>query len=191
MDKYTKSYRTKPGVRDHLHKRGFISEDGTVYPSRLEQIEANRAYRLQGERDANLRAFENRERARLHRLRKAARAGDVAFTGDGIYETKPCLHCGFKHKVASVMNNSEVCPGSMMAKHGAPYQLKPLPRKKRSHKKVSRVPIVALRCAHALAFALTASAHASALTGFTVLCICLATLPRVHTWVYVASPTPF
>ena len=167
MDKYTRRHLTKPGVHSHLHKCGFISEDGTVCPTRLEQIEANRAYRLQGERDANLRAFENREKARLHRLRKAAAAGDVTFTRDGIYETKPCLECGFKHKVASVMSNSEVCPGSQMANHGAPHQLEPLPknyRKKRSgFKKVSHVPMEAfLMCACCNAYCAHAPAYTSA-----------------------------
>ncbi len=136
VDKNTKKHLTKPTVHQHLHYQGLVSKDGTVHPTRQEQVEANRTYRFQEEREALLLKVEAREQARLRRLRKAARAGDITFTRDGIYETKPCYTCKVKHKVASITNPIEPCPGSRLAKYNVPQHLAPLPepyRTRRSH----------------------------------------------------------
>ena len=128
VDKNTKKHLAKPNVKRHMHHCGFMAEDGAVYPTRQEQLEANRAYRLFEEREAILRMVETRERSRLDRLKKAARAGDITFTRDGIFETKPCNTCDVYHKVASIMNTNEPCPGSNLAtRYASLQQLDPLP----------------------------------------------------------------
>jgi len=129
VDKHTKRHLTRPSVKIHFEKCGFIAKDGTVYPTRREQIEANRANRLLEEKEAILLKVEERERARMERLRKMARAGDVVFTKEGIVEAKPCSLCHSYHKIASLLSPPEPCPGSQLAKYAT---LDPLPATYRS-----------------------------------------------------------
>ena len=117
VDEHTKRHLTKPSVKQHLEKHGFIAKDGTVYPTQQEQIEANRANRLLEEKEAVLLKVEERERARMERLRQMARAGDIVFTKDGIVETKLCCLCNSYHKVGSLLSPTEPCPGSQLAKY--------------------------------------------------------------------------
>ena len=119
VDEHTKRHLTKPSVKQHLEKHGFIAKDGTVYPTQQEQIEANRANRLLEEKEAILQKVEGRERARMERLRQMARAGDIVFTKDGIVETKPCGLCNSYHKVGSLLSPTEPCPGSQLAQYYA------------------------------------------------------------------------
>lgn len=140
VDKHTKRHLTRPSVKIHFEKCGFIAKDGTVYPTRREQIEANRANRLLEEKEAILLKVEERERARMERLRKMARAGDVVFTKEGIVEAKPCSLCHSYHKIASLLSPPEPCPGSQLAKYAT---LDPLPATYRSKtsRKVSSLPV--------------------------------------------------
>ena len=124
VSEHTKRHLTKPSVKQHLEKHGFIAKDGTVYPTQQEQIEANRANRLLEEKEAILQKVEERERARMERLRQMARAGDIVFTKDGIVETKPCGLCNSYHKVGSLLSPTEPCPGSQLAQYA---MLDPLP----------------------------------------------------------------
>ena len=136
VDNHTKRHLTKRAVKHYLHKCGFLGDDGNVYPTREEQMEANRAYRLLEEREAILRKVEIRERGRLERLKRAARAGDITFTRDGIFETKPCYTCDVYHRVASISSTSQPCPGSLLGKFNH-QQLAPIPEQYRIKSKTA------------------------------------------------------
>ena len=115
VDKHTKGYRNKPPIKSHLQKYGYLAEDGKVYPTRREQLEANKISRIVREREAMVTQLEIREKERLERLKRAARAGKIAFTPEGIFETKPCAVCpSVYHKVPSIMEPENPCPGSCL-----------------------------------------------------------------------------
>lgn len=134
VDKDIWRYFKKPTVHRHLLKRGIVTKDGTACPTRQERIVTNRTYRFQEDQEALLLRVEAREQARLQRLRRAARVGDITFTREGVFETKPCSTCGVKHKVASISSPIEPCPGSRLAKYNLPKFLAPLPEPYRSRK---------------------------------------------------------
>ncbi len=137
VDKSTLKHLTKPTVRKHLYQRGFMARDGAAHQTRQEQVITNRHSRFRTDQESLLVKVEAREQARLQRLRKAARAGDITFTQDGIFETKPCYACKVQHKVASISSPIEPCPGSRLKKYNLPKRLDPLPepyRTRRSRK---------------------------------------------------------
>ena len=105
----------KPAVKKHLHRMGFTAVDGTVYPTREEQIEANRINRLYKEREEKLRKLHVREQSHLRHLSKAARAGEVMFTKDGVFESSPCEECDIYHQVASPLTTN-TNPSSSLGK---------------------------------------------------------------------------
>ena len=102
----------KADVKKHLHQMGFTAVDGTVYPTRQEQIEANRVNRLLEDGQAMLRKLDMREQSRLRRLGKAARTGELTFTKDGVYDASLCDDCHVYHKLASRLNINSPCPSS-------------------------------------------------------------------------------
>ena len=77
------------------HLAGFPAIDGQRYPSRED---ANRANRALMERETTSR-LERKEKAYLERFKHAAERGDIVFTKEGVYETKPCASCVVYHKV--------------------------------------------------------------------------------------------
>ena len=119
VDKHDTSKRVqKSAVKKHLHQMGFTAVDGTVYPTREEQIEANRINRLYKEREEKLRKLHVREQSHLRHLSKAARAGEVMFTKDGVFESSPCEECDIYHQVAPPLttNTNPPCPSSSLGK---------------------------------------------------------------------------
>ena len=116
VDKHTSKYMQKADVKKHLHQMGFTAVDGTVYPTRQEQIEANRVNRLLEESQAMLRKLDMREQSRLRRLGKAARAGELTFTKNGVYEADLCDDCHVYHKLASKLNITSPCPSSYLGR---------------------------------------------------------------------------
>ena len=116
VDKHTSKYMQKADVKKHLHQMGFTAVDGTVYPTRQEQIEANRVNHLLEEGQAMLRKLDVREQSRLRRLGKAARAGELTFTKDGVYEADFCQDCHVYHKMASRLHMDSPCPSSYLGR---------------------------------------------------------------------------
>lgn len=100
---------------------GFVAGDGRLYQDKTKALRVTRDV---AKREEALRNLQMRENARLDRLKEAAKAGDVAFTKDGVFETKPCPSCNLYHKVPYVCGVEEPCPNSHLAK----YPLK-IPRK--------------------------------------------------------------
>ena len=98
---------------------GFTAVDGTVYPTRQEQLEANRVNRLLEEGQAMLRKLDMREQSRLRRLGKVARTGELTYTKDGVYEANLCEDCHVYHKVASRLNINSPCPSSYVGRRQA------------------------------------------------------------------------
>ncbi len=103
-DKHTTKYVEKPAVKKHLHTMGLTAVDGTVYPTREEQFEANRINRLYEERQDMLCKLVMREQSHLCHLRRSARAGELMFTKNGVFETNPCDDCHIYHKVTSYLH---------------------------------------------------------------------------------------
>ena len=90
MDKNNKSYLRKPPVKKYLHDGGFIAEDGTVYPTRQEQVEVNRANRKKKMRQEIRQQLAKKCHARLLGLRQQARADEVVYTRSGVYASPDC-----------------------------------------------------------------------------------------------------
>ena len=57
------------------------------------------------------------EHDRLTRLQKAARAGELIRTKQGVFETNSCNICGFHHKVSLFLDNQLPCPGTEYGKN--------------------------------------------------------------------------
>lgn len=52
------------------------------------------------------------DRDRLIRLQRAARAGQLIRTKQGVFESNSCSVCGFHHKVSLLLKNQPPCPGT-------------------------------------------------------------------------------
>ena len=100
---------------------GFLASDGRLYHSKEKAL---RVSRDAAKREDVIRTLQQRENARLDRLKKAAKSGDIAFTKDGVFETKPCPSCDVYHKVPYVCSGDEPCPNSYLAKHPLKYPVK-------------------------------------------------------------------
>ena len=90
------------------------SGSGRLYHDRIKALRESRDI---AKRERVIRNLQMRENARLGRLKEAAKSGDIAFTKDGVFETKPCPSCGVYHKVPYVCGVEEPCPNSYLAKH--------------------------------------------------------------------------
>ena len=93
---------------------GYVGGDGRIYRNRSKALRVTRDLARKEEAVRNLQMREN---ARLDRLKEAAKSGDIAFTKDGVFETKPCPSCGIYHKVPYICGVEEPCPNSHLAKH--------------------------------------------------------------------------
>ena len=102
---------------------GYVAGDGRLYHDRMKALRITRDV---AKREEVLRNLQLRENARLDRLKEAAKSGDIAFTKDGVFETKPCPSCGVYHKVPYVCGVEEPCPNSHLAKYPLKISLKPL-----------------------------------------------------------------
>ena len=51
------------------------------------------------------------DRARLQRLRRAAKVGEIIFTREGVFESTACGVCNTHHKVAPFLRLQSPCPG--------------------------------------------------------------------------------
>lgn len=91
---------------------GYLAVDGKYYPTKEKAIRVTRAVE---ERERFLQWLECRENNRLERLKAAAKSGDIVFTKDGVFESKPCPSCGAYHKLPSLCNVNEPCPCSKIA----------------------------------------------------------------------------
>ncbi len=52
------------------------------------------------------------DRARVDRLRRAAKVGEVIFTKQGIFESTVCSACNYHHKLTSILNTTTPCPAT-------------------------------------------------------------------------------
>ena len=93
---------------------GHLAADGQYYPTQESAARVNRAI---AEREYLLRKLEMREKLRLERLKRAAKAGDIAFTKEGVVETQPCQSCNVYHKVPSLCSVNEPCSCSKVASY--------------------------------------------------------------------------
>lgn len=84
----------------------------------------------------DMRRLEEMNRQRYKQLKRAAKAGDLALTRDGVFESKPCSSCPANtyHKVASLTEFRDPCPGSHMAQHSQNNK-----RGKKAHEEKVRV----------------------------------------------------
>lgn len=108
---------------------GYLALDGMYYPS---EEDANRVNRSVAEREKLIRRLEFKEQCRLDRLKRAAKAGDIIFTKEGVFETERCPTCDVHHKVPSTCGGSDPCPYSKLASY---------PSRKKTLEKVSEVSV--------------------------------------------------
>lgn len=99
-----------------VNKNGFTATDGTIYPTRQEQIEANRVNHFLQEQQNMLENFHISERVHLRHLKGAAQAGEVTLTKDGVFETSPCEDHNIGHKVPFHPNTRPSCPSSTVGR---------------------------------------------------------------------------
>lgn len=102
------------GLNPALTPLGFVAGDGRIYHDRSKALRITRDV---AKREEVIRNLQRREHARLDRLKQAAKSGDIAFTKDGVFETKPCPSCDVYHKVPYVCGVEEPCPNSYLAKY--------------------------------------------------------------------------
>ena len=114
---------------------GYRANDGQYYPTPESAIRVNRSI---AEREALLRKLEVREKLRLERLKRAAKAGDITFTKEGVVETQLCPSCDVYHKVPSLSSLNEPCSCSKLASY---------PLRSHSGKKMEKASEVSFYCA--------------------------------------------
>ena len=107
VGKHTSKYMQKADVKKHLHQMGFCAVDGTVYPTRQEQIEANHVNHLLegGQAMPNYPKLNMCEQSCLHQLGEAART-----------KSSLCENCYVYRKVASKLNITSSCPSSYLSR---------------------------------------------------------------------------
>ena len=108
------------------------------YPSReeLANVRDNSESAFLAKKLEDMRRLEEMNRQRYKQLKRAARAGNLAVTKDGVFESKPCNSCPAYtyHKVASLTEFQDPCPGSHMAQHNQKNK-----KGKRAHEEKVRV----------------------------------------------------
>ncbi len=109
-----KDARKCRGSRLRCSARNASDGSGRLYHDRIKALRQNRDIE---KREKVIRKLQMRENARLDRLKEAAKFGDIAFTKDGVFETKPCPSCNVHHKVPYICGVEEPCPNSHLAKH--------------------------------------------------------------------------
>ena len=91
------------------------------YPSReeLAKVRYDSDSAFLAKKLEEMRRLEEMNRQHYKQLKRAARAGDLAVTKDGVFESKPYSSCPANtyHKVASLTEFQDPCPGSHMAQH--------------------------------------------------------------------------